>query len=126
MQCVAATEAIQNISDCTMCRIRHTTDHGTPTIHVFPMKTSLNISSQPGTVHDFELSVMVQDHLLIRETVRRAGWLYIAIVVQSHLVQCVNFCRAFCYRIKSNYDYFHYHPVPVAGFDTSCIALHRW
>ena len=71
IQCTAAVA----VSDGTTCSIRHTADHSTPTIFSIPLnvQTNLPYTPQPDTVHDFEFSVMAQDYLLIKESIRRTG-----------------------------------------------------
>ena len=73
VQCTAAVA----VPDGTMCSIRHTVDHSTPTIFSIPLNVQTNLPyiSQPDTVHDFEFLAMAQDYLLIKESIRRTGQL---------------------------------------------------
>ena len=73
--CTAAVQAQNVQTDDKVCSIRHTTDDGMPTTFSITLSnyTQLPYTSQPDTVHYFEFSAMAQDHLLIRDSIRRAG-----------------------------------------------------
>ena len=60
-----------------MCGIKHTTDPDTSTMFLIPLNSSYRLpyTNLPGSVHYFEFNAMVKDHLLDKESIRRAGQL---------------------------------------------------
>ena len=63
--------AVQNATDSTMCSVRHTTGDGTSTIVSIPIDTQYHIPYiNPGIIHHFDFSAMLNDHFFIIDSIR--------------------------------------------------------